>query len=97
MIVNLHHTTHTSILITSDYLKLGQPSFALEAYPAAAQAVGSALAELEVEAAKDITERKTPLLLEACAMLMAADIRVGLDPALLGERVGLQLDPGRPR
>ena len=26
-------------------------------------------------------------------MLMATDIRLALDPALIGERVGLQLDP----
>lgn len=65
MIVNQHHTTHTSILISSDYLTLRAAIVrALRPYPEAAQAVGSALAELEVAAAKDITD-KPPLLLEA--------------------------------
>ena len=65
-LVTHHHTTHTTILISSDYLRLRSViTGALKPFPEAAQAVGRALAELETAAAKDITESKTPLLLEA--------------------------------
>ena len=66
MIINQHQVTHTSILISSDYLKLRQVIIgALRPFPEAAQAVGSALATLETEAAETITNSKKPLLLEA--------------------------------
>ena len=57
----------TSILISADYLKLRHTIInALKQFPDASAAVGRALGALEIEApAKDITERKTPLLLEA--------------------------------
>ena len=66
MLITRTHTTSTSILISSDYLALRQAIVtALRPYPEAAAAVGAALAELELAAAEDITESKTPLLLEA--------------------------------
>jgi hypothetical protein len=56
----------TSILISADYLHLRQTIVAaLKPYPEAARAVGHALAELELAAAKDITESGKPLLLES--------------------------------
>ena len=65
-LVTHHQVTHTSILISSDYLTLRAAIVrALRPYPEAARAVGSALAELETQAAKDITDSKRPLLLEA--------------------------------
>jgi hypothetical protein len=48
---------------------------ALRPFPEAARAVGAALAALETEAAEEI-ERRT--------MLIASDIRVSLDAALIG-------------
>ena len=66
MLVQRTHSTSTSILISADYLALRSAIVtALKPYPNACVAVGRALAELELSAAKDITERKTPLLLEA--------------------------------
>jgi hypothetical protein len=68
VLVQRTHSTHTSILISADYLALRQAIVtALRSYPEAAAAVGRALAELELSAAKDISERKTPLLLEGSA------------------------------
>lgn len=66
MIVQRHDVRSTSILVSADYIQLRQAiTTALKPYPEAARAVGKALAELEVAAAKDITESKKPLLLEA--------------------------------
>ena len=66
MLITRTHTTSTSVLISADYLQLRQAIVtALKPYPEAARAVGAALAVLETDAAKDIAERKTPLLLEA--------------------------------
>jgi hypothetical protein len=66
MIVQHHEVRSTSILISSDYLRLrGAIVAALKPYPQAAQAVGAALAELELEVAEDIAGGKKPLLLEA--------------------------------
>jgi hypothetical protein len=56
MIVQRHDVRSTSILISSDYLALRQAIVtALRPYPAAAQAVGAALHQLEAEAAESIT------------------------------------------
>ena len=64
-LVQRHETTHTSVLISSDYLKLRNAIItALRPFPDASQAVGKALAMLEQEAAENIT-RKPPLLLES--------------------------------
>jgi hypothetical protein len=65
-LVTHHQVTHTGILISADYLKLRQAIItALRPFPEAAKAVGAALAQLETEAAKEISEAKAPLLLEA--------------------------------
>ena len=66
MIIQRHDVRSTSILISADYLKLRHTIIgALKPYPEAARAVGAALATLETEAAKDISESKKPILLEA--------------------------------
>lgn len=66
MIVTHHDVRHTSILVSTDYLRLRQAIMeALRPFPDAARAVSAALAVLETEAAKDITDAKQPLLLEA--------------------------------
>jgi hypothetical protein len=66
LIIHRHDVRSTSILISADYLHLRQAIVAaLKPYPEAARAVGPALAELELEAAKDITESGKPLLLES--------------------------------
>lgn len=68
-IVQRHETTHTSILISADYLQLRQSIVAaLKPYPEAARAVGAALYEMEADAARDITNRKRPLVLEGKAL-----------------------------
>lgn len=65
-LVQRHEVMRTSVLISADYLKLRQVLIAaLRPYPEAARAVGAALHDIEANAAKDITERKQPLLLEA--------------------------------
>jgi hypothetical protein len=65
-LVSHHQVTHTSILISTDYIKLRQTIIgALGDHPEARAAVGTALVKLETDAAKDITESKKPLLLEA--------------------------------
>jgi hypothetical protein len=65
-LVTHHEVRSTSILISADYLSLRQAIItALRPFPDAAQAVGQALAQLELAAAKDITERGRPLLLES--------------------------------
>ena len=59
-------TSTTNILISSDYLQLrGAIVAALKPFPEASRAVGTALAELELEAAADIASSEKPLLLEA--------------------------------
>jgi hypothetical protein len=66
MIIQRHDVRTMNILISADYLQLrGAIIGALRPFPEAARAVGAALAQLETEAATDIAERKTPLLLEA--------------------------------
>ena len=69
-IVQRHEMTHTSILVISaDYLQLRQSIVAaLKPYPEAARAVGEALYEMEADAARDITHRKRPLVLEGEAL-----------------------------
>lgn len=68
-IVQRHSTTHTNILISADYLKLRQTIVeTLRGFPDAAKAVGAALYAIEADAARDITERKQPLVLQAEAM-----------------------------
>lgn len=65
-LITHHEVRHTSILVSTDYIRLRQTIInALQPYPDAARAVGAALAALETEAASDIAERKTPLVLEA--------------------------------
>jgi hypothetical protein len=65
-LVTHHQVTHTSVLLTPDYIKLRHTIInALKPYPDAARAVGAALAVLEQEAAEDIKQAKTPLLLES--------------------------------
>lgn len=65
-IISHHEIRSTSILISPDYLRLRQAIItALKPFPDAARAVGAALAELESEAAKGISESKRPILLEA--------------------------------
>jgi hypothetical protein len=55
-LVSHHNVTHSSILLTPDYLRLRQALVtALRPYPAAAAAVGAALHAIESEAATDIT------------------------------------------
>jgi hypothetical protein len=64
-LVQRHEVTRTSVLISADYLELRSALLsALRSYPEAARAVGQALHELEAKAAKDIAERKAPLVLE---------------------------------
>ena len=56
-LVQVHDVRHTSILISSDYLVLRQAIVtALKPFPAAASAVGAALAHLEQAAATEITD-----------------------------------------
>jgi hypothetical protein len=65
-IVQRYEVTRTSILISADYLQLRAAIVgALKGYPEAARAVGAALHGIETSAAKDISERKRPLVLEA--------------------------------
>jgi hypothetical protein len=65
-IIHHHEVKTTSILVSTDCLRLRQTIItALRPYPEAARAVGNALAQLETEAAEVITKEKKPLLLEA--------------------------------
>lgn len=51
-----HNVTHTSILVSADYLRLRATLIAaLRPYPAAARAVSAALHALEADATKEIT------------------------------------------
>jgi hypothetical protein len=64
-LVQRHEVTRTNVLISADYLQLRSVLMrALVPYPDAACAVGNALHGLEADAAKDITERKQPLVIE---------------------------------
>lgn len=55
-----HQVTHTSVLVSADYLRLRQTLITtLRPFPDAARAVGAALAALEADAARDITARAT--------------------------------------
>lgn len=66
MLVQRHEIKRTSILLSPDYLELRAALVrALRPFPQAAASVGAALHALETEAAKDITEAKQPLLLDA--------------------------------
>ena len=68
-IVQRHEVTRTSILISADYLELRQAIVAaLRPFPEAARAVGSALHGIETNAARDITEHRRPLVLQAEAV-----------------------------
>lgn len=68
VLIQRHEVTRTNILISADYLQLRQALVeALRPYPEAARAVGAALHAIEADAAKDITERKRPPVLEAGA------------------------------
>jgi len=61
----VHETRSTSILISADYMQLRSTILrALAPFPDAMRAVAAALHGLEVEAAKDITEAKQPLIIE---------------------------------
>jgi hypothetical protein len=69
MLVQRHEVTHASILISGDYLALRSALLlALKPYPEAARAVGTALHQLETQAAEAIKARgaegKRPLLIE---------------------------------
>jgi hypothetical protein len=68
-LVQHHHTTHTSILVSPDYLRLRQAIItALRPHPQAARDVSAALHALESEAATEIkasaAKGKPPLLIE---------------------------------
>jgi hypothetical protein len=64
-LVQRHEVTRTSILLSPDYLALRSALVAaLRPFPEAAKAVGAALHALESQAAQDISERKTPLVIE---------------------------------
>ena len=66
MLVQRHEVRRVSILTSSDYLALRTAIVAaLRPYPEAARAVGAALHALESDAAKEITEAKRPIVLEA--------------------------------
>lgn len=57
-LVSRHEVSHSSVLLTPDYLKLRQALLlALRPFPDAARAVGAALHLLESDAATDITAR----------------------------------------
>jgi hypothetical protein len=59
-LVNRIDVRHSSVLLTPDYLRLRQAMLgALRAFPEAARAVGEALARLESDAARDITDEAT--------------------------------------
>jgi hypothetical protein len=68
-----HNVTHTSVLVSTDYLRLRQTLIAaLKPFPDAAVAVGRALHAMEAEAARDITgsahgPRTAPRLIEGTA------------------------------
>lgn len=67
-LVNHHSVSHTSLLISPDYLKLRAVlADALRPYPEAARAVGAALHRIESDAATDITNaaRKAPIVIDA--------------------------------
>lgn len=65
-LVQRHEVRHHAILLSADYIQLRQAIVqALQPFPEAARAVGAALHQLELEAAKDITGAKRPVLLEA--------------------------------
>jgi hypothetical protein len=61
-----HNVTHTSLLVSPDYLRLRQALVgALRPYPEAGRAVAAALYALESDAAKQITAAaKPPLVIE---------------------------------
>src|SRR5262249_4993630 len=53
--VHVHDVRHTSVLLTPDYIRLRQVLVAaLKPFPAAAVAVGAALARLEQDAAEEV-------------------------------------------
>jgi hypothetical protein len=66
MLVTRHSVTHSTLLISADYITLRSTIMqALRSHPAAAMDVARALAELEAAVAQDMADSKTPLLLEA--------------------------------
>jgi hypothetical protein len=61
--------TRTSVLVSPDWLRIRQSLItAVRPYPEASRAVGAVLCELETAVAKDITERKSALVIEAVAV-----------------------------
>jgi hypothetical protein len=61
--------TRTSVLVSPDWLRIRQSLItAVRPYPEASRAVGAVLCELETAVAKDITERKSPLVIDAVAV-----------------------------
>lgn len=63
-LIQHHEVRSTSILISADYLQLRSTLLqALRPYPAAAEAVGAALHQLEAKAARDIAGTQQPLVL----------------------------------
>jgi hypothetical protein len=65
-LVQHHQVTHTSFLVSTDYVLLRQALIeALRPFPDALRAVSTKLAKLEQETAEEIRESKKSLLLEA--------------------------------
>jgi hypothetical protein len=61
-LVQRHETTHTSILLSPDYIRLRQTLVeTLRPYPEIAAKVAAALHEIETDGAKAIAESKRPL------------------------------------
>jgi hypothetical protein len=73
--VSIHETRSTNLLISPDYLQLRATLVdVLRAHPAAAIDVARALAELETDAAADITSRAAPpKQISAVAMIEGSD------------------------
>jgi hypothetical protein len=64
-LVNRHETTHTSILLSPDYIRLRQILVeTLRPYPEIAAKVAAALHATEQDAAKTISESKRPLVID---------------------------------
>jgi len=63
-LVNRHETTHTSILLSPDYIRLRQILVeTLRPYPDIAAKVAAALHAIEIDGAKTIAESKRPLVI----------------------------------
>jgi hypothetical protein len=69
-LVQRHETTHTSILLSPDYIRLRQILVeTLRPYPEIAAKVAAALRAIESDAAKTIAESKRPLVIEHAVAL----------------------------